>query len=76
MVETQSRRVQERTAQPSDGCQVRGQFAPHAPVQRVTDHRVGITIPLREQVLQGSLGDITSALAAEERRLRLEEQAG
>ncbi|MFN8110606.1 MAG: peptide chain release factor 1 [Thermoleophilia bacterium] len=46
------------------------------PQNRVTDHRVGLTIPLREQVLQGSLGDITSALAAEERRLRLEEQAG
>ena len=46
------------------------------PQNRVTDHRVGITVPLREQVLQGELGDITGALIAEERRLRLEEQAG
>lgn len=45
------------------------------PQNRVTDHRVGITVALREQVLQGALGDLTSALAAEERRLRLEEQA-
>jgi len=46
------------------------------PQNRVTDHRVGVTVPLREQVLQGALGDITTALAAEERRIRLEEQAG
>ncbi len=46
------------------------------PQNRVTDHRVGLTVALREQVLQGGLGDLTAALAAEERRLRLEEQTG
>jgi peptide chain release factor 1 len=44
------------------------------PQNRVTDHRVGVTVPLREQVLDGNLGALTEALAAEERRRRLEEQ--
>jgi peptide chain release factor 1 len=46
------------------------------PQNRVTDHRIGQDVPLREQVLQGALGPLTEALAAEERRRRLEEQAG
>ena len=45
------------------------------PQNRVTDHRVGITVPLREQVLEGRLDALTEALAADERRRRLEEQA-
>jgi peptide chain release factor 1 len=45
------------------------------PQNRVTDHRVGLTVPLREQVLAGNLGSLTEALAAEERRRLLEEQA-
>jgi len=45
------------------------------PQNRVTDHRVGVTVPLREQVLVGNLGQITDTLAAEERRLLLAEQA-
>jgi peptide chain release factor 1 len=44
------------------------------PQNRVTDHRVDVTLPLKEQVLQGQLGAFTEALLAEERRLRLEEQ--
>jgi peptide chain release factor 1 len=39
---------------------------------RVTDHRVGLTVQLREAVLQGDLADLTAALAAEERRQLLE----
>ena len=46
------------------------------PQNRVTDHRVELDVPLREQVLQGSLGPFTEALAADERRRRLEEQIG
>jgi peptide chain release factor 1 len=42
------------------------------PQNRVTDHRVGLTVPLREVVLQGNLGELTAALAAEERRALLE----
>jgi len=45
------------------------------PQNRVTDHRVNMTVPLREQVLQGALGDLTRALAAEERRQLLAAQA-
>jgi peptide chain release factor 1 len=44
------------------------------PQNRVTDHRVGVTVPLREQVLEGRLDALTDALAAEERRRLLEEQ--
>ena len=45
------------------------------PQNRVTDHRVGIDVPLREQVLQGHLGALTDALQAHERRRRLEDRA-
>ena len=45
------------------------------PQNRATDHRVGVTVPLQEQVLRGERGAFTEALAAEERRQRLEEQA-
>ena len=44
------------------------------PQNRVTDHRIGVTIPLKEQVLQGHLQAITDALQGEERRLLLEQQ--
>lgn len=44
------------------------------PQNRVTDHRVGITVPLREQVLVGNLSQITDTLAAEERRMLLAAQ--
>lgn len=44
------------------------------PQNRVTDHRVGITVPLREQVLVGNLATITDTLAGEERRERLAAQ--
>jgi peptide chain release factor 1 len=44
------------------------------PQNRVTDHRVGVTLPLREQVLAGHLEAFTEALRAQERQRRLEEQ--
>ncbi len=44
------------------------------PQNRVTDHRVGVSVPLREQVLEGRLDALTEALAAEERRRLLAEQ--
>ncbi len=46
------------------------------PQNRVTDHRVEKSASLREQVLVGNLTEFTDALAAEERRLQLERQAG
>ena len=45
------------------------------PQNRVTDHRVGVTVPLREQVLVGNLSSLTDALAADERSRRLDEQS-
>jgi peptide chain release factor 1 len=45
------------------------------PQNRVTDHRVEMSVALREQVLQGQLGALTDALQADERRRRLEDQA-
>ncbi len=45
------------------------------PQNRVTDHRVNLTVPLREQVLAGNLNALTDALAAQERQQRLEEQS-
>lgn len=44
------------------------------PQNRVTDHRISVTVPLREQVLEGNLAAFTDALAAEERRMLLAEQ--
>ncbi len=46
------------------------------PQNRVTDHRIGVNIALREEALQGRLGTLTDALQADERRLRLEAEAG
>ena len=43
------------------------------PQNRVTDHRVDVTVPLREQVLEGQLSASPTRLQAEERRLRLAE---
>jgi peptide chain release factor 1 len=45
------------------------------PQARVTDHRVKVTSHSLEQVLAGDLREFTDALAAEEKRARLEAQA-
>jgi peptide chain release factor 1 len=45
------------------------------PQARVTDHRVKHTSHHLDEVLNGDLGEFTDALAAEERRRRLEAQA-
>jgi peptide chain release factor 1 len=42
------------------------------PENRLTDHRVKLTVHRLDQVLQGDLDDFTEALAAEERRQALE----
>lgn len=38
---------------------------------RVTDHRIGLTVHSLDRVLDGELDDIVDALAAEERQRRL-----
>jgi len=42
------------------------------PENRVTDHRIKLTLHRLDQVLEGVLDDVTDALAAEERRRALE----
>jgi peptide chain release factor 1 len=43
--------------------------------RRVTDHRIKLTVHNLDAVLEGELDELTSALAADERRRRLEAQA-
>ena len=38
---------------------------------RVTDHRIGLTLYALDRVLQGELDDVVDALAADERRRQL-----
>jgi peptide chain release factor 1 len=40
---------------------------------RVTDHRIGLTVHNLDQVLAGSLDDIVDGLMADERRRQLED---
>ena len=47
----------------------------NVPQGRVTDHRIKHTSHALEEVLGGGLGEFTDALAAEEKRARLEAQA-
>jgi peptide chain release factor 1 len=43
--------------------------------RRVTDHRIKLTVHNLDQVLEGQLDELTAALAADEKRRRLEAQA-
>jgi peptide chain release factor 1 len=43
--------------------------------RRVTDHRIKLTVHNLDQVLEGELEELTDALAADEKRRRLEAQA-
>jgi peptide chain release factor 1 len=44
--------------------------------RRVTDHRIKFTVHNLDQVLEGELEELTAALQADEKRRRLEAQAG
>jgi peptide chain release factor 1 len=44
--------------------------------RRVTDHRIKLTVHNLDQVLQGELDELTAALQADEKRSRLQAQAG
>jgi peptide chain release factor 1 len=46
------------------------------PERRVTDHRIKVTAHNLDEILTGALDDFTGALQADEKRRRLEEQAG
>jgi peptide chain release factor 1 len=45
------------------------------PENRLTDHRVKLTVHRLDQILEGDLGEFTDALQAEERRRALEAAA-
>ena len=45
------------------------------PQNRVTDHRIGLTVHRLDAVLAGDLDEFTEALQAEERRRKLAEAA-
>jgi peptide chain release factor 1 len=60
-----------RSAQVGTGARAEKIRTYNYPDSRVTDHRVGVKIPL-EQVLGGNLDDFTDALTADERRRALE----
>ena len=44
------------------------------PQNRVTDHRIGLTIQQLDRIIEGKLDDIITALINEDQRLKLEEQ--
>jgi peptide chain release factor 1 len=43
--------------------------------RRVTDHRIKLTVHNLDDVLEGQLDELTAALQADEKRLRLQAQA-
>ncbi len=45
------------------------------PQNRVTDHRIGLTIQQLDRIIEGKLDDIITALVNEDQRLKLEEGA-
>ena len=45
------------------------------PQNRVTDHRIGLTLHSLDQVLAGQLDDLTAALMADERQRQLGDDA-
>jgi peptide chain release factor 1 len=63
-----------RSAQVGTGARAEKIRTYNYPDSRVTDHRVGVKIPL-EQVLNGNLDEFTDALTADERRRALEAAA-
>jgi peptide chain release factor 1 len=46
------------------------------PENRLTDHRIKLTVHQLDQILQGNLDDFTEALTDEDRRRRLEQNGG
>ena len=44
------------------------------PQNRVTDHRIGLTIQQLDRIIEGKLDDIITALINEDQRLKLEGQ--
>jgi peptide chain release factor 1 len=72
--EQQAETAAERRAQVGTGDRSEKIRTYNFPQGRVTDHRVKLTAHNLDEVLNGELSEFTSALAAEEKRARLEQQ--
>ena len=75
LAEQHAKEASERKAQVGSGQRAEKIRTYNFPQDRITDHRVKVTASNIERVLGGDLGEFTEALAAEEKRLRLEAQA-
>ena len=73
--EQQKEIASERRAQVGSGERSEKIRTYNFPQDRVTDHRIKVTLPNIEAVLGGQLDDLTAALVDDERRRRLELQA-
>jgi len=68
----QNRKItQERRAQVGTGDRSEKIRTYNFPDRRVTDHRIGLTVHNLEDVLEGEIDELVSALKQEERKLRL-----
>jgi len=76
LAEQQAEIASERRAQVGSGERSEKIRTYNFPQDRITDHRVKLTASGVERVLGGELGEFTDALSAEEKRRRLEDQAG
>jgi peptide chain release factor 1 len=75
LAEQQAEIASERRSQVGSGERAEKVRTYNFPQGRVTDHRVKLTAHNLDQVLAGDLHEFTDALAAEEKRRRLEAQA-
>jgi peptide chain release factor 1 len=75
LAEQQAEIATERRSQVGSGERAEKVRTYNIPQGRVTDHRVKLTAHNLDQVLAGDLHEFTDALAAEEKRRRLEAQA-
>ena len=75
LAEQQAQIASERRAQVGSGERSEKVRTYNFPQDRITDHRVKVTANNIERVLGGDLDEFTTALAAEEKRRKLEAQA-
>ena len=73
--EQQKEQAQERRSQVGTGDRSERIRTYNFPQNRVTDHRIGLSLHKLDQVLEGELDDIIEALIAYDRTERLKEEA-